>query len=69
MASQCCIWPGIRTQVFNCFNQDNVFNHFIQLKILSHILEKASLASYYNLALPIQGILGADLQKLKGKDI
>ena len=31
----------------------DVFNHFIQLKILSRMLEKTSLASYYNLTLPI----------------
>ena len=37
----------------------DVFNHFIQLKILSRMLEKTSIASYYNLTLPIQGISGA----------
>ena len=68
------IWPvnaayELVHKVLIVLSQDNIFNYFIQLKIFSHMLEKTSLTSYYNLALPIQGILGADLQKLKGKDI
>ena len=70
------IWPASVThelayvnEFVIVLNQDNVFNHFIQLKIFLDMLEKTSLASHYNLTLPIQDILGADLPKLEGKDI
>lgn len=70
------IWPVNATYELTyvnkfliALNHKNVFIHFIQLKIFSHMLEKTSLASYYNFTLLIQGISGANLQELKGEDI
>ena len=70
------IWPVNATYELTyvnkfliALNHKNVFIHFIQLNIFSHMLEKTSLASYYNFTLLIQGISGANLQDLKGEDI